>query len=73
MQPGEELVREPCRRLIEKQKLLSYKYSGFWQCMDTFKDKQRLEDLNQGIAPWKVWQQTIDNTEDALALSTGTG
>ena len=56
IQPGDELVREPFQRLIEKQALLAYKYTGFWQCMDTFKDKQRLEELNQGAAPWKVWQ-----------------
>jgi glucose-1-phosphate cytidylyltransferase len=55
IQPGEELVREPFQRLIEKQALRAYKYSGFWHCMDTFKDKQRLEELNQGAAPWKVW------------------
>lgn len=55
MRPGEELVREPFQRLIEKKALLAYKYTGFWQCMDTFKDKQHLEDLNQGAAPWKVW------------------
>ena len=55
IQPGEELVREPFQRLIAKQALLSYKYNGFWQCMDTFKDKQHLEELNQGTAPWKVW------------------
>ena len=48
-------MREPFQRLIEKQALLSYKYTGFWQCMDTFKDKQRLEELNQTSAPWKVW------------------
>jgi len=48
-------VREPFRRLIEKQALLAYKYAGFWQCMDTFKDRQRLEELNQTTAPWKVW------------------
>lgn len=58
IQPGEELVREPFQRLIEKKALLSYKYSGFWQCMDTFKDKQHLEELNHGTAPWKVWNHT---------------
>ena len=52
---GEELVREPFQRLIEERALLGYKYTGFWQCMDTFKDKQRLEELNQGAAPWKLW------------------
>lgn len=53
--PGDELVREPFARLIEKKALLAYKYTGFWQCMDTFKDKQRLEELNHQAAPWKVW------------------
>jgi glucose-1-phosphate cytidylyltransferase len=57
MYPGEELVREPFQRLIEKKKLFAYKYTGFWQCMDTFKDKQRLDDMNQGAAPWKVWNK----------------
>jgi glucose-1-phosphate cytidylyltransferase len=56
MKPGEELVRQPFQRLIEKQALLAYKCAGFWQCMDTFKDKQSLEELNQREAPWKVWQ-----------------
>src|SRR5579859_2694773 len=53
--PGEELVRQPFRRLIENGTLLAHKCKGFWQCMDTFKDKQQLEELNQGSAPWKVW------------------
>ena len=55
MEPGEELIREPFQRLISKQALLAYKYTGFWQCMDTFKDKQRLDEMNQETAPWKVW------------------
>jgi glucose-1-phosphate cytidylyltransferase len=64
LQPGEELVREPFQRLIDKKALLAYKYSGFWQCMDTFKDKQHLEELNQGSAPWKVWNHTQDSHAD---------
>jgi len=55
--PGDELVRAPFQRLIEKKALLTYKCTGFWQCMDTFKDKQVLEELNQGTAPWKVWNR----------------
>ena len=58
LRPGEELVREPFQRLIDQRALLAYKCTGFWQCMDTFKDKQSLEELNQGAAPWKVWQRT---------------
>lgn len=58
IKPGDELVRRPFQRLIEKRALLAYKCPSFWQCMDTFKDKQCLEELNQGRAPWKVWQET---------------
>ncbi len=57
--PGEELVRQPLQRLIERQALLAYKCTGFWQCMDTFKDKQYLDELNQGKAPWKVWNNAV--------------
>lgn len=57
MKDGEELVEQPFQRLVRKNKLMAYKYDGFWACMDTFKEKQRLEDLSdQGDAPWKVWQ-----------------
>ena len=55
MKPGDELVRAPFQRLIEKGALLAHRSGCFWQCMDTFKDKQSLEELNQGRAPWKVW------------------
>jgi glucose-1-phosphate cytidylyltransferase len=62
MRPGEELVREPFQRLIEKKALLAYKYPGFWQCMDTFRDKQCLENLNQDAAPWEVWNHVSVHT-----------
>ena len=54
---GEELVKEPFQRLISQQRLIGYKYNGFWACMDTFKEKQQLEDLyTRGDAPWEVWK-----------------
>jgi glucose-1-phosphate cytidylyltransferase len=54
---GEELVREPFHRLIETQNLLGYLYDGFWKSMDTFKEKQELDDLaSEGNAPWQVWK-----------------
>ena len=54
---GEELVEEPFRRLIAEQKLAVYPYDGFWACMDTFKEKQRLDELySRGNAPWEVWR-----------------
>ena len=56
MNEGEELVQEPFRRLIEKDRLMGYRYEGFWQSCDTFKEK---EDLDQryisGDRPWQVW------------------
>ena len=56
MKEGEELVVEPFRRLVAEKQLIAYPYDGFWACMDTFKDKQRLDDLYaRGNAPWQVW------------------
>jgi glucose-1-phosphate cytidylyltransferase len=56
MRAGEELVFEPFQRLIEDDQLLAYQYDGFWMPMDTFKDKQRLDDIYaRGNAPWEVW------------------
>ncbi|HTN76723.1 MAG TPA: glucose-1-phosphate cytidylyltransferase [Pirellulaceae bacterium] len=55
--PGEELVEKPFQRLIEKQQLLAYQHDGYWACMDTFKDRQVLEELyTRGDAPWEVWK-----------------
>jgi glucose-1-phosphate cytidylyltransferase len=54
---GEELVHEPFRRLIEDQQLIGHPYGGFWKSMDTFKEKQELDDLDsKGIAPWQLWK-----------------
>lgn len=58
MNPGEELVQEPFQRLAAAGRLLAYPHDGFWACMDTFKEKQLLEDLySRGQAPWEVWKQ----------------
>ena len=48
--------REPLERLAREGQLMAYRHEGFWQCMDTLRDKVRLEDLwATGEAPWKVW------------------
>jgi glucose-1-phosphate cytidylyltransferase len=58
MRDGEELVLEPFQRLIEKEQLIAYPYDGFWACMDTFKEKQTLDDLYaKGKASWQVWEK----------------
>jgi glucose-1-phosphate cytidylyltransferase len=54
IEPGEELVEEPFARLIERRELLAYPYDGFWEPMDTIKDKQKLDALvERGRAPWR--------------------
>jgi len=56
LRPGEELVLEPFHRLMEKKQLLAVPHDGFWQNMDTFKDKIVLDDiLARGRGPWQVW------------------
>jgi glucose-1-phosphate cytidylyltransferase len=61
MQPGEDLAEEPFRRLTAAGRLLSYAYDGFWACMDTFKDRQHLDDLYaRGQVPWEVWKTSAE-------------
>ena len=57
IKPGEELVYEPFQRMISEGKVWSHRYEGFWQCMDTFRDKQILDELEaSGKAPWCLWK-----------------
>lgn len=57
IEPGEELVEKPFQRLISEGQLVGYPYNGFWTAMDTFKDKQLLDDMYaRGEKPWEVWK-----------------
>jgi glucose-1-phosphate cytidylyltransferase len=47
--------REPMEALAGAGELVAYRHEGFWQPMDTLRDKQHLEELWQAGAPWKVW------------------
>ena len=49
--------RKPLERLASEGNLSAFVHTGFWQCMDTLRDKIFLEELwNTGKAPWKVWE-----------------
>ena len=49
--------RQPMEKLAADGELMCYRHNGFWQCMDTMRDKTKLEDLwESGDAPWKVWK-----------------
>jgi glucose-1-phosphate cytidylyltransferase len=59
--PGEEIVDEPFDRLIAREELIAYRYDGFWEPMDTIKDKQRLDALAEsGEPPWQNGRARVD-------------
>jgi glucose-1-phosphate cytidylyltransferase len=48
--------REPLERIASQDQLRAFRHAGFWQPMDTLRDKQHLESLwASGAAPWKTW------------------
>lgn len=56
---GDETVfeKQPLENLAKKSQLVAYRHTGFWQCMDTQREKEKLEEMwAGGKAPWKVWQ-----------------
>ena len=55
---GDSTVFEkgPMTKLSSEGQLMAYKHDGFWQCMDTMRDKEKLQELwDSGEAPWKKW------------------
>ena len=51
------LEQAPLNNLVRDQQLVGYIHKGFWQCMDTLREKQKLEKLwETGNAPWKLWE-----------------
>ncbi len=57
---GDETVfeKEPLTKLVSDGQLAGYVHRGFWQCMDTLREKQKLESLwESGKAPWKNWEE----------------
>src|SRR5699024_2947865 len=51
----------PLTKLVEQRELVGYVHKGYWQCMDTLREKQKLESLwESGKAPWKVWEDYMN-------------
>jgi glucose-1-phosphate cytidylyltransferase len=74
MKAGEELVLQPFQRLIEQRQLIAHPYDGFFASMDTFKDKQVLDDLyNSGKAPWEVWKNEPEKSGKTVAVAVQSG
>ncbi len=50
--------QEPLKGLAHSGQLTAYRHTGFWQPMDTLRDRQLLEELwSKGEAPWKIWRE----------------
>ena len=50
------LEKAPLERAAKENQLMAYKHEGFWQCMDSVREKEKLEEMwVRGNAPWKVW------------------
>lgn len=50
--------RAPIERVAADGQLMAYMHHGFWKCMDTQRDKQKLEEMiESGNAPWMVWKK----------------
>lgn len=48
---------EPMKKLVSERQVAAYFHNGFWQCMDTLRDKNSLDEMwSSGKAPWKIWE-----------------
>lgn len=57
---GDELVDQPFKRLIEQRSLVSWEHKDFWIQMNTFKDKQMIDDIYlKENPPWEVWKKDV--------------
>jgi glucose-1-phosphate cytidylyltransferase len=76
MKDKEELVIEPFQRLAEAGRLATIQHEGFWSCMDTYKEKQALDErVANGDTPWEIWnraaQEANRSAANPPAASTG--
>ena len=61
LRDGEELLHEPFQRLTQRRQLVAFIHNGYWASMDTFKDKQQLDDMYaRGDTPWLLWENVAN-------------
>ena len=62
---GEDLVYEPFQRLMQEHQLVAYPHNGFWASLDTYKDKQRLDELaSRKASSWEIWNSELSKKSD---------
>ena len=50
--------KDPFNALVQEKELMGFVHRGYWQCMDTLREKQQIENLwNSNKAPWRVWEK----------------
>ena len=47
--------QEPMKKLTQDGEVMAFRHEGFWQCMDTLRDKMKLEEMWKNNPAWKVW------------------
>ena len=63
------LEHRPLETFARNRQLCAYKHEGFWQCMDTLRDKRFLEDLwKRNKAPWKMWSDDAPHYRNVAAI-----
>jgi glucose-1-phosphate cytidylyltransferase len=64
LEAGDDLVMDGCIRAAAAGRFTAQRYSGFWACMDTLKERAYLEELHaSGAAPWEVWSRNSGSIE----------
>ena len=67
--------KEPLERIAREGQLMAFEHHGFWQPMDTLRDRMHLDEMwNSGNAPWKIWRdqplQEVQGGKDYAAGGT---
>lgn len=66
-----QFEKGPLERLAHEGQLMAYLHEGFWQCMDTLRDKRLLEKLlEKGNAPWVTWKDNSDEYSSPAIVAT---
>jgi glucose-1-phosphate cytidylyltransferase len=70
MKEGDELVEQPFQRLIARRQLGVFRHEGFWQPMDTFKDKMAFDSMDaRGECPWMLWKHERSAEQTSARLT----
>ena len=60
MREGEELVGPTFERISDDGRLFTMKYDGYWSCMDTYKEKESMDEMvSRGNMPWMIWRDEV--------------